>query len=170
MTKRIPPDPESLRLELTEAISMFRQQLGRLTQAIGFILAADSVLLAYGFSQRESAILLIGSLMPILVLLIYFQYIRSSTPIVYVAIALEHQLGLTEVPLIGTYARMGFRPIYDLVEDADGMEGRVFRDSDLALSYRNRLVRPVPIVLYCIFCAQFVIFLISVSGYRYRFM
>lgn len=171
MTNQIPPDAESLRLELAEAISTFRQQLGRLTQAIGFIVTADSVLLAYGFSQRESGILLIGSLMPILAILLYLQFLRSSTPIIYVAIALEQRLRLTEAPLIGTYARFGFKPINSLIVGAEkNMTDDAVRDSVLALTYRDWLVRPVALALYCIFCAQFVLFLVSITAYSYRFM
>jgi hypothetical protein len=170
MTESILPDAESLRLELAEAISTFRQQLGQLTQAVGFIVAADSLLLAYGFTQRESGILLIGSLMPILALLVYLQFLRSSTPVIYVAIVLEQQLRLTAVPLMGTYARMGFKPIYALVADTEKLADDSVRESVLALAYRNWLVRPVAVILYCIFCAQFILFLVSVVGYGYRFM
>ena len=170
LTWQIPPDAESLRLVLIEALSTFRQQLGRLTQAIGFIVTADSVLLAYGFSQKESGILLIGSLMPILALLIYIQFLYSSTPVVYVAIAIEQKLRLDDVPLMGTYARKGFKPIFSIVARSDNASDGTVRDSVLALSYHNWIVRPISLVLSCIFLAQLGLFFIGMISYRYRFM
>lgn len=164
------PDEESLRLELREAITTFREQAGRMTQGIGFIVTADSVLLAYGFAQRESGILLIASLMPILALLVYFQFLRTSTPIVYVAVVLEKQLQLERIPLIGTHARKHFQQVYTIVANSKDAADDSVCSSVLALSYRDWIGRPIAVVLYCVFVAQISLFILSIVAYSYRFM
>jgi hypothetical protein len=44
-------EDEALRLELQEAIVSFRHWTSQMTQAAGFIVTADVVLISYGFSQ-----------------------------------------------------------------------------------------------------------------------
>jgi hypothetical protein len=170
MTDHAPPDEESLRLELREAITTFRDQAGRMTQGTGFIVTADSVLLAYGFSQRESGILLVASAMPVLALLVYIHFRRIATPILYVAMILERQLRLNEVPLIGIYARQGFKQLRALVASSTGVANDDVLNSILTVSYRDWVVRPIPLAFYGIFVAQLSLFVISLVVYNYRFM
>jgi hypothetical protein len=99
------PSPESLRLELQEAITTFRHQNAQLIQALGVIVTADSVLLGYGFAQRKSIILLVASLMPLAALLVYVNQMTGLVPICYVARKLEEELSLDEVPLIKTWVK-----------------------------------------------------------------
>ena len=141
-----------------------------MTQGIGFIVTADSVLLAYGFSQRESGILLVASLMPVLGLFVFFHFQRVSTPVVYVAIALERRLRLDDVPLIEIHARKGFKQVYALVANAKDVADESVRDSILALSYRDWISLPIALMLYCIFVAQLILFIVSIVAYSYRFM
>jgi len=170
MGKQPPPDVESVRLELQEAIATFRELAGRMTQGIGFVVTADSVLLAYGFSQRESGILLVASLMPVLALLIFFQFLRMSAPVIYVAIVLERQLRLDDAPLIAMHARKGFKKIYALIENSQNPASAGVRDAVLALSYQDWVHRPIARVLCCIFAAQLSLFAVSIMAYNYRFM
>src|ERR1700733_8642105 len=95
-----PPDSESLRLELQEAIATFRHQISLLIQAVGFIAAAGSILLAYGFSQKLSSALLVASLMPLGILLSYYTIMTGLAPICYVAMRLEAKLSLFDEPLM----------------------------------------------------------------------
>jgi hypothetical protein len=170
MTDQIPAAEESLRLELAEAIATFRDQAGRMTQGIGFIITADSVLLAYGFSQRESGILLIASAMPILALLVFIHFLRIATPILYVAMILEKRLRLNEAPLIGIHARMGFKQLYAFVVNSTDVASDDAFDSILKVSYRDWIGRLIPLVLYCVFALQLALFIVSLVVYNYRFM
>jgi lipoprotein signal peptidase len=80
MKETEPPDAESLRLELREAITAFQNQLTLMAQSIGLIITADTLLLAYGFVQKRSGILLLASLLPIVMLVVFYRnykYYRS---------------------------------------------------------------------------------------------
>ncbi len=101
------PDSEaqSLRLELQEAIVTFRHQISLLVQISGFMATADSVLIAYGFSQRVSGILLVASAMPVIMLVSYVEVMHSTRPLIYVAMALEQKLQLRDAPLAALYAK-----------------------------------------------------------------
>jgi hypothetical protein len=170
VTNQPPPDEESLRLELKEAITAFREQAGHMTQGIGFTVAADSALLAYGFSQRISGILLIASVMPILALFVFFLFRHVTTPSVYVAIVLERQLRLESAPLMATHARKFFKQVYELVANSKDPADKSVSDSVLARSYRDSIKHPIPCALYCISVAQLLVFAISMTASDYRFM
>jgi hypothetical protein len=99
------PSPESLRLELQEAITTFRHQWAQLLQALGIIISADAILVSYGFSQKLSGVLLVASLMPLVALSAYATIMGSLVPICHVAISLEQKLSLHDVPFIGTWVK-----------------------------------------------------------------
>ena len=92
MTGQGLPDDESKRLELREAITAFHSQLAMLVQALGIVITADVVLLAYGFTQRRSAIFLLASLLPIAMLVMFLETMTFLVPITYVALKLERSL------------------------------------------------------------------------------
>ena len=46
---------DSVRLQLTEALGVLRMEGTLLVQAVGFFIAADVLLQAYGFAQRTSS-------------------------------------------------------------------------------------------------------------------
>jgi len=99
------PSPESLRLELQEAITTFRHQWAQFIQALGVIVTANSILLSYGFAQKLSSVLLVASLMPLAALAVYITIMTGLVPICYVATKLEQKLSLHDVPFIGIWAR-----------------------------------------------------------------
>jgi hypothetical protein len=93
------PESESLRVELREAITSYRLQASSLTQITGFLAAADSLLIAYGFSQRISGILLVAGVMPLILIASYVEIPASILPLIYVTITLEQKLQLRDAPL-----------------------------------------------------------------------
>jgi hypothetical protein len=99
------PEPESLRLELQEAITTFRHQWSQLMQSLGIIITAYFALLSYGFARKLAVVLLVASLMPLAALSSYIQTMTSLVPICYVAIELEKKLSLHDVPFIGTWVK-----------------------------------------------------------------
>jgi hypothetical protein len=165
-----PPDAESLRLELREAITAYHGQLTLLGQSLGLIITADTLLLAYGFAQRRSGILLLGSLLPIAMLVMYIDFMRSLVPISYVAINLEKKLSLHDAPLIGTYARtrQGMLPVLlGGIGSSDELRARGFVPK---IPLRFLLKDPKSLLLLCAFVAQLCIFVVSITAYNYRFM
>jgi hypothetical protein len=163
------PENESLRLELQEAITTFRHQTASLTQITGFLAAADSLLIAYGFSQRVSGILLVASVMPLIMIASYVEILNSILPLIYVAITLEQKLQLRDAPLATLYVQIYTRNFPGLGKDVDMADQRV-RESILGLPRRTWLTnRPVHI-LSILFIAQVGLFFIGILIYHYRFM
>jgi hypothetical protein len=98
MDEQVPTDVEAQRLELQEAIATVRQLATLAVQVSGFLTAADSLLLAYGFAQRQSAIFLIASLLPWALLVTGIFVLKAVIPAGYVAMALERDLALRTAP------------------------------------------------------------------------
>jgi len=164
------PDPESLRLELQEAITTFRHQIALLMQGIGFVVAADAILLAYAFSQRLSGVLLIASFMPIAILLLFGQTMTGLVPVCYVAMKLERKLSLLEQPLIETWIKTRDDLPFSSTQDIDNVT-----DSDINAVLSSFLPWWVlksrkSMLLLLIFAVQFCIFLVGLLCYHYRFM
>ena len=62
------PDRDTLRVELQEALGSVRHWQVQAVQTAGFILAANIVLIGYGFSQKHAGMFLIGSALPLILL------------------------------------------------------------------------------------------------------
>jgi hypothetical protein len=165
-----PPDPESLRLELRETITAFHSQITFMTQALGIMITANVLLLAYGFAQRRSGILLLASLTPIAMLVLFIEVMTVLVPISYVAVELERKLQLRDAPLIGTYAqsRQGILPaLLESIEDPDALKARGFIPR---IPVRFLLKDRKSLLLLISFVVQFCLFMISVTVYHYQFM
>src|SRR5258708_5088513 len=170
MTNPAQPESESLRLELQEAITSIRHQISTLTQVAGFLAAADSVLIAYGFSQRISGILLIASFMPVIMIVSYAEILQSALPLIYVAVTLEQKLQLRDAPLAALYLQSYARDIFDRFgKDIDMTDPKV-RESILNFSRTKRLNNGTIYSLYAIFATQIGLFLISIIIYHYKLM
>jgi len=136
----------------------------------GFIATADSVLLAYGFAQKESGILLIASIMPLILLVSYLEIYLSTVPVIYVAISLEKELGLGDDALVRTFARTNLRDIYSAINTNSDLKASEALDS-VVHNLRWTLLNKRPgHVLILIFIAQLGLFLVSIYSYHYRFM
>jgi hypothetical protein len=162
------PDSESLRLELQEAITTFRHQTGLLIQALGFILTADSVLLAYGFAQRQSGVLLVASLMPIALLIVLIQFMVGLVPICYVAIKLERKLSLREEPhlaLVATFVQTRDDLPFSSLENIENADVPKVHDSVLVVLKSRK-----SLILLCAFAVQLCLVVISITVFHYRFM
>lgn len=162
-------DAEALRVELQEALETLRTQASLLIQAFGVILTADSVLLAYGFAQKKSAILLVASLMPVAVFVIYFAIIAGYIPVAYVALRIEQRLHLDDA-LMGTWLRQRYDlPFHKIFPFESVTEPRV-RDELLRPPWYLLRGDPKGLFLFGAFLVQFAIFWVSLSVYHYHFM
>jgi hypothetical protein len=165
MPSKSRPDPESLRLELQEGIISFRHITTLAMQMTGIVVAADAVLVSYGISQRDSAILLIASLAPIVVLIGIFELFKHALPVAISIVWLEDQLSLSERALAATYARMRLAVIYPL------LRGSVIDlEQPITMPLKSWFSVKVVQLLCGAFVLQFGIFLISWIFYHYRFM
>jgi hypothetical protein len=162
-------EPESLRLELQEAITTFRHQAALLIQALGVIITADSVLLVYGFAQKKSGIFLVASLMPIAVFILYFAIISGLIPIAYVIIRLEQRLSLPEEAGMTMWIRSRRDLPFRRIGQIEKLDDPKTRESALATPL-YLFGDPKALLLFGAFVVQFVIFLISIIVYHYRFM
>jgi len=104
MVAREAPDPESLRLELQEAIVTYRHWLSQVTQISGFIIAGTTILVSYGLTQKIAAILLIVIPAPMLILLEYLVVGSIAVPLGGLILRLERRLHLPGDSLGATYS------------------------------------------------------------------
>ena len=160
------PEPDSLRLELQQAIGLAQTQASLLVQMAGFFVAADAAILAYGFTQKNSAIFLLASLMPAIMLALYIQLRNSSIPVIFVAVKLEHKLHLSDNPLMETYAKKRMERIFTPAEIHDMKTSR----EPPVPRIRDWFTKPGVLLICSIFAAQICWFLISLLVFHYRFM
>lgn len=170
MTDPTKPDAESLRLELQQAIITIRQQYSLLTQIFGIIATADSILLAYGFTQRVSSVILVASFMPIIMLISSVVIGSMTVPVVYVGATLEHRLKLVDTPLVAMSVPGYARGIFATGGQRTIMTETEIRESILSVSLRSFLTNQAAYILYATFTVQIFLFLISLIVYNYRFM
>jgi hypothetical protein len=163
-------DADSLRFELQEATTTFRHQVALLIQAFGVIATVDSALLAYGFAQKESGILLVASMMPIVVLLIYFAIISGLIPVAYVAMRLERKLSMHEESLITTWVLTRDDLPFSALGGIDSLDDPTKRDALLNMVPLYLLKTQKGLALLGTFAAQLILFVASIVSYHFKFM
>jgi len=157
------PDAESLRLEFQEALTTYRHHTSLVAQAFGFVVAADSALLAYGFTQKEAAVFLIASFMPIVMLIAFVEIMSRAFAAGYAAIKLEQKLSLQNENFAGLYFQM---PDTSLFSSLSGME--IAKVHNYLRSYLLKSLHSK--ILFCVFLVQLCLFVIAIVTYHYRFM
>jgi hypothetical protein len=164
------PAAESLRLELQEAITTFRHQIALLIQALSVLVTADSALLAYGFSQKQSGVFLVASLMPIAALSVFIAIMYGLIPIAYAGMRIEEQLSLHQAPLIIGWVKVRKDLPFAAFKNVDDwsspeIERAISRTSPsyLLRSYKSHL-------LLIAFLVQLSLCIISKTIFHYRFM
>jgi hypothetical protein len=161
------PDNESLRLELQEALATYRHWVTQLTQVTGFAVAADVVLVSYGFSQKLAGILLLASGLPIFILVMYMVVGSIASPFVDLVLRIERRLLIRKDSLGATYVHTYFRsmsPTLDRIEDLDDEQVR-----HLNLKW-DSLWSPIPKIAYVATAAQVGLFVLCLTVFHYRFL
>jgi hypothetical protein len=164
------PDAESLRLELQEAITTFRHQIALLIQALGVLVTADSLLLAYGFSQKQSAVILIASLMPIAALAVFIAIMYGLIPIAYAGIRLEEQLSLHHAPLIASWVNVRKDLPFAEFKDVDDWSSPEIEKALSDISPWYLLHNYKSYLLLTAFAVQLFLCIVSTVAFHYRFM
>jgi hypothetical protein len=145
-------------VQLSSAIQQYQFWAGQLIQSLGFLIAADAVLLGYGISSRTSGAILLAALMPLAMLLVRIELGRQGLIAAYVAIQLECRLDsnadfLISMQVATRYPR-AYRSLLEIlrIESQDervkalrkGMKPRnVMRDSDTIIFTLAALVQIV---------------------------
>jgi hypothetical protein len=161
---------ESLRLELQEALTLgtYRHWVAQLTQVTGFFVAADVVLVSYGFSQKLAGILLVASGLPMLILVMYMVVGSIASPFVDLVLRIERRLLIRKDSLGATYVHTYFRSMAPTfgsrIEDLDDEQVR-----HLNLKW-DSLWSPIPIIAYVSTAGQVGLFVLSLTVFHYRFM
>jgi hypothetical protein len=171
MVARDAPKDESLRLELQEAIVMFRHSTSLVTQAAGFLIAADVVLISYGFAQRIAGIFLVASVMPISFLIIFALARSMAFPLISLILRIERRLLIREDSLGATLvAYAALRPVGIAYGDIERLDDEEVRELNLSSSKWRWLWRPLPIVLYAVIAIHLGLLVIALTVFHYRFM
>lgn len=157
------PEPESLRLELQEALTTYRHHTSLVIQAFGFIVAADSALLAYVFTQRVGAIFLIASLMPIVMLITVIEIMPRAVVAGYAAIRFERKLLLNEESFSQLYFQFVPKSLYSGLANVESSKMHRYMVMAIIKSLHAA-------ILYCVFILQLGLLIISLTVYHYRFM
>jgi hypothetical protein len=165
------PDNESLRLELQEAIAMVRHWTSLITQAAGFITTADVVLISYGFVQKLAGIILLATVFPISLLIIFMVMRSVGIPLISLILRIERKLLVREDSLGATFAaHPAIRPIGIAYGDIEKLDDEEVRELDLSSSKWRWLGRPLPIILYTAIASQLGLFVVALTVFHHRFM
>jgi hypothetical protein len=164
------PDPESLRLELQEAIITVRHWSSNLIQTTGFIVTANAVLISYGFAQKLAGILLLASALPMGLLLIFLVIGSMVSPLVSLVLKIERSLLIQEDSLGAALARTNLRPSGFIFGDIEKLDDEKVRELNLSGSRWHWLWRPVPIFLYTATAVQLCLFVLALTVFHYQFM
>ena len=157
-------------MELKEAITGFNAQISLIAQSLGFLIAADVILLGYGFAQRRSVILLLASLIPIAMFAVLVDLMTSMIPMSYVAINIERRLSLREAPLIGTYVKSCQGIIQAVLGDIESWDSLRVEGLVPRIRLRFLLRDRKTLLLLGAFIAQLCLFVVSITAYHYPFM
>lgn len=164
------PEDEALRLELQEAIVSFRHWTSQMTQAAGFIVTGDVVLISYGFSQKLAGILLLASALPIGILLVYLVVMSIVTPLAHLILKIERKLKIREDSLGVTFAQIHLRSMianHKAIECLDDEEVRILPLSGPTIGW---LKKTIPLILYAATIVQIGLFVLSLEVFHYHFM
>jgi hypothetical protein len=125
-------------LQLASAIQQYQFFVGQFFQSLGFLIAADALLLGYGVNSRTSGAILLASFMPIAMLLVRIELGRQALVAAYVAILIEQQLGLSTDTLISTQIAARYPAAYKGLLTIIHMEGRDNRLEAIQKGMRRR--------------------------------
>jgi hypothetical protein len=161
---------ESLRLELQETTTSYRQWVSQLTQVAGFIAAGNVLLLTYGFSQKLAVILLFASGFPMITLLMYLYIWSINIPLTNLMLRIERKLLIREDSLAAMFFRGQPRSIAPAVGTIEELTDEEVRRLNPSLSIRKWIWTPVPIILYSSTISQLGLFVLSLTVFDYQFM
>jgi hypothetical protein len=166
-------EDEALRAQMQHGYEALRSLAALAIQMCGFLIAADSVLLGYGLSQRHAGFLFVASVFPLVVLVLSAMIIAHGFPMVYVALRAERRLAPDVDTLCNTYLAIRapslLRKINELLDagESDPLPGM-----RRLVSFR-RLIRfrsAGTIILGAAWLSQLALFAITLIFFDYRLL
>jgi hypothetical protein len=132
-------DPEVARLHLNRCTELYQFYTTLLFQGVGFLVAADVVLLGYGLTQRKSVLLLIATLMPLTMLILRIEVGKNTLACAYVALRWEDELSpgvetATRTMLATVYTTQ-YRQLENILREPD--QAQRLADLRTAMSWRH---------------------------------
>ena len=134
MESRLKTDIES---QLNSAIQLYQFYTGQLIQSQGLLIAADGVLLGYGFNGHTSGPILLAALMPLGMIAMRIGFSCRATVAAYVAIQLEQQLDINADPLMSMQIASAFPQIYRRLLEIVNMQSQ-----DARTEAMRKYIRP----------------------------
>jgi hypothetical protein len=163
---------DAVRAQMQHSYEALRSLATLAIQMFGFIIAADSLLLGYGLSQRQAGFLLIASAMPQLILLLAAMVIAHGFPMVYVALRAERRLAPNTDTLCSTYLTMRAPGLLRMINqhlDAEDSADRMSELRRLASARRFIDFRSTgTVVLGVGWISQVVLFVLALFLFHYR--
>ena len=129
-----------IELELSSAIQQYQFFAGQLVQSLGFLIAADAVLLGYSINGHASGAILLAALMPLVMLVVRIEFGRQAAVAAYVAIQLEQQLDIDADPLISMQVASRYPRVYRVLLEIISMESQDARIKTIRKSIQRRYV------------------------------
>ena len=114
---------------------MIRSYMTLTTQSLGFFIAADALLIAYGLSQRKASIILMAALTVIGMSVALWRGAESMLPAACVAMRAERVLLPGQVTLVNTYIGLRLRA------EREKLDAALDKNERLQESYRKVAVR-----------------------------
>jgi hypothetical protein len=132
-------------------------------QTAGFIIAANVVLIGYGFTQKQAGMFLIASTLPLVLLAVHIAGLSSSTNQIALAIRIEDELHIRETQSLARIYPRNYLRSTELQLEAVRAQGPRGRNLSLKL-----FITPVAIVLYAASLGQLGLFVLYLVLYHYR--
>jgi ribosomal protein S18 acetylase RimI-like enzyme len=161
-------DPEALRIQLQQAIEMIRSGMTLTTQSLGFFITADTLLTAYGFSQRNSGIILLAALTVIGMFVVLWRGAWIMYPAAYVAMCAERMLLPGQVTLVNAYMTLKMRPAYEKLDAVLG-EGAKYQEGYWRRVIKLFLRSNILISIAIMFLFQVALFVLVLTVANYPF-
>ncbi|MEQ0564230.1 hypothetical protein ABJI51_34560 [Amycolatopsis sp. NEAU-NG30] len=172
MTEDAEKELDAVAAQLQHSYEALRALATLAIQMCGFIIAADTLLLAYGLSQRQAGFLLIASAMPQLIALLSALVIAHGFPMVYVALRAERRLAPNADTLCSTYLAIRAPSILRKLNEHLDQNDSPKSMSDLRrLASARRFIdfrSPGMVILEVGWISQVVLFVLALCLFNYR--
>jgi hypothetical protein len=135
--------------QLSGAVQQYQFFTGLYVQSIGFLIAADAVLVGYSLNSRASGPILLATLMPPIMLLLRIGFGREALVAAYVAIQLEHRLDINVDCLISTQVATRYPGAYHRLLEILKIESQGERMTAIRNNIKPRhIVRKSDVILF----------------------
>jgi hypothetical protein len=163
-------DEATLREQLSQALETYRVQQNLLVQVASALIAADIIVLGYGFSQRSPVVIWLAALLPLVGMVAGQRVYRSSLSLAYFGYVTESQLLNGSRGLITTFLEINspktIEQIRKIVDQSHGSTDEQIKAARLYAGQRETLKRNPPTVGAAAFAVQIVLAIVATFAFR----